>query len=408
MKIMQNILNSIKPHFEEGGKLHTLYPAYDAFETFLFVPNHTTQSGTHIKDSVDLKRTMVIVIIALLPCLFFGMWNTGYQYHSQLTSDMEGYQSIYSIFDHFLFGFWKVLPLIIVSYVVGLSVEFAFAVQRKHQVNEGYLVTGMLIPLTMPVDVPLWMLALSVIFAVVIGKEVFGGTGMNILNPALTARAFIFFAYPTKMSGDKVWVHGADRIDAITGETALGQLATLTNVDPSNSEIINNYSLFSSDGIYSLYNSFIGTIPGSIGETSVIAILIGAFILVFTGVGSFRIMVSMFFGGLSMAYIFNIVGLENNLFMSLPAIHQLFIGSFLFGMVFMATDPVSAAQTNTGKIIYGFLCGVLSILIRVFNPAYPEGVMVAILFMNVMAPLIDHYVVEANIKKRLKRIKINE
>ncbi|MDC0189583.1 NADH:ubiquinone reductase (Na(+)-transporting) subunit B, partial [Flavobacteriales bacterium] len=361
--------------------------------------------GTHIKDSVDLKRTMVIVIIALLPCLFFGMWNTGYQYHNQLSSDMEGFQTIYSMFDHFVFGFWKVLPLIIVSYVVGLSVEFAFAVHRKHQVNEGYLVTGMLIPLTMPIDVPLWMLALSVIFAVVIGKEVFGGTGMNILNPALTARAFIFFAYPTKMSGDKVWVHLADKIDGVSGETALGQLASMVQVNPNNKDVINKIGEFSSEGAYSLYNSFFGLIPGSVGETSVIAIMIGAVILLFTGVGSFRIMASMFIGGLSMAYVFNLVAPETNLFMLIDPIHQLCIGSFLFGMVFMATDPVSAAQTNQGKIIYGFLCGVLSILIRVFNPAYPEGVMVAILFMNVMAPLIDHYVVEANIKRRLKRVR---
>jgi Na+-transporting NADH:ubiquinone oxidoreductase subunit B len=237
---------------------------------------------------------------------------------------------------------------------------------------------------------------------------VFGGTGMNILNPALTARAFIFFAYPTKMSGDKVWVHSADKIDGVSGETALGQLATLTNVNASSSDVVNNYALFSADGIYSLHNSFLGIIPGSIGETSVIAIIIGAVILLFTGVGSLRIMASMFFWGLFMAYIFNQVAPETNLFMSLPAIHQLCIGSFLFGMVFMATDPVSAAQTNTGKLIYGFLCGMLSILIRVFNPAYPEGVMVAILFMNVMAPLIDHYVVQANINRRLKRLKINE
>ncbi|MBL31634.1 MAG: NADH:ubiquinone reductase (Na(+)-transporting) subunit B [Flavobacteriales bacterium] len=401
MKLMKNILKTIKPNFEKGGKLHTLYPAYDAFETFLFVPNHTSSEGAHIRDSIDLKRTMVLVIIALLPCLIFGMWNTGYQYHSQLTLGMAGYQDIYSMWDHFLFGFWKVLPLIIVSYVVGLSVEFAFAVSRKHQVNEGYLVTGMLIPLVMPIDVPLWMLALSVIFAVVIGKEVFGGTGMNILNPALTARAFIFFAYPTKMSGDKVWVHNGETIDAISGETALGELASLSKLDVvSNQSVFNQ--LFSSEGMYSLYNSFIGTIPGSVGETSVVAILIGAFILLFTGVGSRIIMSSMFLGGLLMAYIFNL--LDVNLFMSLPAIHQLCVGGFFFGMVFMATDPVSAAQTNQGKFIYGFLCGVLSILIRVVNPAYPEGVMVAILFMNVMAPLIDHYVVQANINRRLKRI----
>ena len=408
MKLMHNILNKIKPHFEEGGRLHTLYPAYDAFETFLFVPNHTTETGAHIRDSIDLKRTMVIVIISLIPCLLFGMWNVGYQYHNQLSPDSEGYQLTYTLLDHFFFGFWKFMPLIIVSYVVGLSVEFAFAVNRKHQVNEGYLVTGMLIPLTMPIDVPLWMLALSVVFAVVIGKEVFGGTGMNILNPALTARAFIFFAYPTKMSGDKVWVHTAEKIDGISGETALGQLAALIDVNPNNEDVIAKMSDFSTDGAYSLYNSFLGIIPGSVGETSVLAIMIGAFILLWTGIGSLRIMGSMFIGGLFMAYVFNWVAPETNLFMSLDPLHQLFIGSFLFGMVFMATDPVSAAQTNQGKIIYGFLCGMLSILIRVFNPAYPEGVMVAILFMNVMAPLIDHYVVEANIKRRLKRLQNNE
>ena len=407
MKLIHNILRKIKPTFEEGGRLHKFYPAYDAFETFLFVPNHTSQIGTHIKDSVDLKRTMVIVIIALLPCLLFGMWNIGYQYHSQLINiPGQDVESVYTMWDHFFFGFWKFLPLILVSYIVGLSVEFAFAVNRIHQVNEGYLVTGMLIPLIMPIDVPLWMLALAVIFAVVIGKEVFGGTGMNILNPALTARAFIFFAYPTKMSGDKVWVHSADKIDGVSGETALGQLASLINIDPTNTDVINKISQFSTDGIYSLHNSFLGIIPGSVGETSVIAIMIGAVILLFTGIGSFRIMVSMFFGGLFMAYVFNWVAPNTNLFMSLNPIHQLFIGGFLFGMVFMATDPVSATQTNQGKIIYGFLCGVLSILIRVFNPAYPEGVMVAILFMNVMAPLIDHYVIQANINRRLKRLKV--
>ena len=408
--LFSNLLNKIKPHFEEGGKLTSLYPAYDAFATFLFVPDHTTQSGAHIRDTVDLKRTMVIVIIALLPCLLFGMWNVGYQFHSQLELGMSGYKTLYSFMDHLLFGFWRVIPLVIVSYAVGLGVEFGFAVNRGHQVNEGYLVTGMLIPLTMPVDVPLWMLAISVIFAVVIGKEVFGGTGMNILNPALTARAFLFFAYPTKMSGDIVWVHKSgfpEYADAVSGETALGQLATFVKVDQNNTSMLSQAqvlydNLFLAGGDYSLYNAFTGIIPGSIGETSVIAILIGACILLFTGVGSRSIMFSMFIGGLCMAYILNLFGV--NLFMSLPPIHQLCLGSFFFGMVFMATDPVSAAQTGTGKIIYGFLCGFLSILIRVVNPAYPEGVMVAILFMNIMAPLIDHYVVQANINRRLKRL----
>ena len=394
MNFLKKILNNIKPHFEQGGRFQSLYPAYDAFETFLFVPDHTSQSGSHIRDSVDLKRTMVIVIIALMPCLLFGMWNIGYQYHYQLGE-------VSSLMENLMFGFWRVVPLIIVSYVVGLGVEFGFAVHRGHQVNEGYLVTGMLIPLIMPIDVPLWMLAISVIFAVVIGKEVFGGTGMNILNPALTARAFLFFAYPTKMSGDKVWVHDG-YTDAISGETALGQLAAMTDIDPNNSDTL--MGSFSNEGVFSLYNAFIGIIPGSIGETSVIAILIGAFILLFTGVGSRVIMVSMFLGGLFMAYIFNMLGLETNLFMALSPLHQLCLGGFLFGTVFMATDPVSATQTNIGKIIYGFLCGLLSILIRVVNPAYPEGVMVAILFMNVMAPLIDHYVVQASINRRLKRL----
>ncbi len=402
MGFLRKILDNIKPHFKEG-KLKKLYPAYDAFETFLFVPNHTSDTSCHVRDSVDLKRTMGTVILALIPCLLFGCYNIGYQYYNQL-----GLEEMPSFFSLFSYGLIRVIPMIIVSYVVGLSIEFGFAVSRKHQVNEGYLVTGMLIPLIFPIDCPLWIVAISVAFAVVIGKEVFGGTGMNILNPALTARAFIFFAYPTKMSGDKVWVHSADKIDGVSGETALGQLASLVDINPNDETVVSKISEFSSDGAYSLYNSFLGVIPGSVGETSVIAIMMGAAILLFTGVGSFRIMASMFIGGLSMAYVFNLVAPDTNLFMSLDPIHQLCIGSFLFGMVFMATDPVSAAQTNKGKIIYGFLCGVLSVLIRVFNPAYPEGVMVAILFMNVMAPLIDHYVVEANIKKRLKRLKVNE
>ena len=394
MKLLKNILSSIKPHFEKDGKLENFYPAYDAFETFLFVPDHTTHKGAHIKDAIDLKRTMAFVVLAMLPCILFGMWNIGAQYYLALNVES-------TFFENLIFGFWKFLPLLIVSYAVGLTVEFAFAISRGHSVNEGYLVSGMLIPLIMPVDVPLWMLAVSVVFAVVIGKEVFGGTGMNILNPALTARAFLFFAYPTKMSGDKVWVHDG-YTDAISGETALGQLAAMTDIDPNNSDTL--MESFSNEGVFSLYNAFIGIIPGSIGETSVIAILIGAFILLFTGVGSRVIMFSMFLGGLFMAYIFNMLGLETNLFMALSPLHQLCLGGFLFGTVFMATDPVSATQTNIGKIIYGFLCGLLSILIRVVNPAYPEGVMVAILFMNVMAPLIDHYVVQASINRRLKRL----
>jgi Na+-transporting NADH:ubiquinone oxidoreductase subunit B len=387
MKLFKNLLESVKPHFEKGGKLEKMYPAYDAFETFLFVPNHTTNKGAHIRDAIDLKRTMFMVIIALIPCLLFGMWNVGHQYYLA-----TGEEALF--FDKFMLGFWKFLPLIIVSYVVGLTVEFAFAVYRGHQVNEGYLVTGLLIPLTMPIDVPLWMLAVSVVFAVVIGKEVFGGTGMNILNPALTARAFLFFAYPSWMSGDKVWVHGAG-VDGHSGATILGDLASSTPWSNLN---------------WSQMDMFIGTIPGSVGETSLLAILIGAAFLMITGIGSTRIILSTFIGGLFMASMFNWLApmfIETKLFslMDTPALLHLTIGSFAFGAVFMATDPVTAAQTNRGKIIYGLLIGVFAIVIRVFNPAYPEGMMLAVLLMNVFAPLVDHYVIEANVKRRLKRLK---
>ena len=396
MKLFKKLLNSVKPHFEKGGKLEKMHPAYDAFETFLFVPNHTTNKGSHIRDAIDLKRTMFMVIIALIPCLLFGMWNVGNQYHIGLNSLLDENELVsYSFLDNLIFGFWKFLPLIIVSYVVGLTVEFAFAVYRGHQVNEGYLVTGLLIPLTMPIDVPLWMLAISVVFAVVIGKEVFGGTGMNILNPALTARAFLFFAYPSWMSGDKVWVHGAGGVDGYSGATILGDLASSTS-----------YANLS----WSPIEMIIGNIPGSVGETSLIAILIGAAFLMITGIGSTRIILSTFIGGLFMASVFNWVAplfIETKLFslMDTPALLHLTIGSFAFGAVFMATDPVTAAQTNRGKIIYGLLIGVFAIIIRVFNPAYPEGMMLAVLLMNVFAPLVDHYVLEANVKRRLKRVK---
>ncbi len=388
MKLFKNLLETVKPHFEKGGKLEKMFPAYDAFETFLFVPNHTTNKGSHVRDAIDLKRTMFMVIIALIPCLLFGMWNVGHQYY--LASGQEGL-----FIDKFMLGFWKFLPLIIVSYVVGLTVEFAFAVYRGHQVNEGYLVTGLLIPLTMPIDVPLWMLAISVAFAVVIGKEVFGGTGMNILNPALTARAFLFFAYPSWMSGDKVWVHGAG-VDGYSGATILGDLASSTTHTGLS---------------WSPIEMIIGTIPGSVGETSLIAILIGAAFLMITGIGSTRIILSTFIGGFLMASMFNWLApmfVETKLFslMDTPALLHLTIGSFAFGAVFMATDPVTASQTNRGKIIYGLLIGIFAIVIRVFNPAYPEGMMLAVLLMNVFAPLVDHYVIEANVQRRLKRLKV--
>ena len=382
MKLFKNILNSVKPHFEAGGKLEKLYPAYDAFETFLFVPDHTTHKGTHIKDAIDLKRTMAFVVLAMLPCILFGMWNIGDQYYSAINVDA-------TFFENLIFGFWKFLPLLIVSYAVGLTVEFAFAISRGHSVNEGYLVSGMLIPLIMPVDVPLWMLAVSVVFAVVIGKEVFGGTGMNILNPALTARAFLFFAYPSYMSGDKVWVHGAS-VDGYSGETILGALAANTQ----------NWNSL----LWNATDAFYGFIPGSVGETSFIAILLGAAILIFSGIGSWRIILFTFLGGYLTALLFNLWGV--NALMSTPAHIHLIIGGFAFGAVFMATDPVTATQTNQGKIIYGLLVGFFAIVIRVFNPAYPEGMMLAILFMNVFAPLIDHYIIESNIKKRLSRTKI--
>ena len=380
MKLFKNILELVKPHFVKGGKLEKMYPAYDAFETFLFVPDHTTHAGSHIRDAIDLKRTMITVVLALMPALFFGMWNVGQLHFTAIGEE-------FTLMTAFTFGALKMLPLIIVSYAVGLGIEFAFAISRGHSVNEGYLVTGMLIPMVMPIDVPLWMLAVSVVFAVIIGKEVFGGTGMNILNPALTARAFLFFAYPSFMSGDKVWVNTGDvaTVDGFSGATPLADLAANIPLDMS---LIGSF--------------FNGTIAGSVGETSTLAILIGAVILLVTGIASWRTMISVFVGGYVMGLLFNLWGA--NEFMMIPSYVHLLLGGFAFGAVFMATDPVTAAQTNTAKYIVGFLIGVLAILIRVFNPAYPEGMMLAILFMNVFAPLVDHYVVGANIKRRLKRV----
>ena len=381
MQLFRNILNTVKPHFIKGGKLERMYPAYDAFETFLFVPDHTTQKGSHIRDAIDLKRTMITVLIALMPALLFGMWNVG-QLHFTAIGES------FTLMKAFSYGALKMLPLIAISYGVGLSIEFAFAISRGHSVNEGYLVTGMLIPMIMPIDVPLWMVAVSVIFAVIIGKEVFGGTGMNILNPALTARAFLFFAYPSFMSGDKVWINtdNGTVVDGFSGATPLADLASNIPVDMS---LVGSF--------------FLGNIPGSIGETSTFAILLGAVILLFTGIGSWRTMLSVFIGGYIMSLLFNLWGI--NELMLLPAHLHLILGGFAFGAVFMATDPVTAAQTNKGKYIVGFLIGVFAIIIRIFNPAYPEGMMMAILLLNIFAPLVDHYVIAANIKRRLKRIK---
>jgi Na+-transporting NADH:ubiquinone oxidoreductase subunit B len=377
MKVLRDFLDKQKPHFVKGGKFEKLHSTFDAFETFLFVPNKVTTSGAHIRDAIDMKRTMIIVVLALLPPLIFGIWNVGYQHF--LSMGMP-----YDFWPMFSFGLIKVLPIIIVSYVVGLAIEFAFAQSRHHEVNEGFLVSGMLIPLVMPPDVPLWMVAVATAFAVIIGKEVFGGTGMNILNPALTARAFLFFAYPSDMSGDKVWI--AEKADAYSGATPLGHLL-----------------VFDVDKLPSDWSMFLGTIPGSIGETSTLAIILGAIVLIATGIGSARIMLSVIAGGLGMGLLFNLWGA--NAYMNIPAYQHLIMGGFAFGTVYMATDPVSASQTAKGKIYYGFLIGVIAVLIRVFNPAYPEGMMLAILLMNVFSPLIDHYVLQSNIKKRLKRAK---
>jgi len=407
-------LKSSLHNFKEKNKNKKWIPAFNAIHTFLYLPNETTHNGTHIKVADDLKRTMNTVIMAMVPCLIFGMFNAGYQ-HNLAVGEIQAvtsgfFSSEFWTMANFMIGFWKILPLIIVSYGVGLGIEFIFAIIKGHEVEEGYLVTGMLVPLIVPIDIPLWMLAVAVIFGVVIGKEVFGGTGMNILNPALTIRAFLFFAYPTWMSGDKVWVEGAvertndiaagANLDAISGETILGSLAQGKEFMLGGSEV-------------SVMDMFLGFIPGSVGETSVLLILLGGLFLIFSKIGSWRIMLSSALGAIAMGLIFNGVVdsgwiTESSKFYGLMNTtwwHHLLIGGFAFGTVFMATDPVTASQTNKGKWIYGFLIGFISIMIRVFNPAYPEGVMLAILLMNVFAPTIDHYVVQGNVKKRMKRLK---
>ena len=396
MGLKQNLHN-----LKEKYKGTKMAPAFNAIHTFLYLPNDVTHGGTHIKAADDLKRTMNTVIMALVPCLIFGMFNAGFQHYAAIDGSLRAdVLANFFTLDNLWIGIIKVLPLVIVSYGIGLGVEFIFAIIKGHEVEEGYLVTGMLVPLIVPVDTPLWMLAVAVVFGVVIGKEVFGGTGMNILNPALTIRAFLFFAYPTWMSGDKVWVHDAvnraGTADAISGETILGSYA-------QNSEVI-----------YSNFDKFMGFIPGSVGETSTLLILLGAAFLIFTKIGSWRIILSTFIGAAVMGLIFNQIvaadiitesssfyGLMNTVWWE-----HLMIGGLAFGAVYMATDPVTASQTNKGKWIYGFLIGFMSIMIRVFNPAYPEGVFLAILLMNVFAPTIDHYVVQGNVKKRLKRTKV--
>ncbi|MDR0661675.1 MAG: NADH:ubiquinone reductase (Na(+)-transporting) subunit B [Prevotellaceae bacterium] len=402
MKPLRKLLDKMKPTFSKGGKLGAFHSTFDAFETFLFVPKTTTKVGSHIRDSIDLKRTMSVVILALVPALLFGMWNTGYQHFLSMGQEVTFWQNVW-------FGFLKMLPLIVVSYVVGLGIEFAFAQKRGHEVNEGFLVSGMLIPLIMPIDVPLWMVAIATAFAVIIGKEVFGGTGMNIFNPALLARAFVFFAYPSRISGDKVWIEGLSKgegiIDGFSGATPLA----IAGSGVGESAKSMGFDQFM-DQLPSVQDLFMGFIPGSIGEVSKVAILLGAVILILTGIASWKIMVSGVVGVLATGLLLNwlapdAAGESPNYYMMMPAYYHLLMGGFAFGIVFMATDPVSAAQTERGKWIYGLLIGVMVVIIRVFNPAYPEGTMLVILFANLMAPLIDYYVVEGNIKRRLKRVK---
>ena len=373
--------------FERGGKFGFLHSSIDAFDTFLRVPGTVTSKGSHVRDAVDLKRIMIIVVVALIPAALFGMWNVGYQ-HGLATGQSFG------LFQNFWYGFLKVLPLYLVAYIVGLGIEFASAQIRNEEVNEGYLVSGMLIPLIVPVDVPLWTLAIAVAFAVLFGKEVFGGTGMNFLNPALLCRAFLFFAYPSKMSGSSVWVSlkgGESLIDGATGATPLA-FAT------DGLEAMNNAGV--QYGM-SAWDMFAGLVPGSVGETSVIAILIGAVILLWTGVASWKIMLSSVAGALFVGWLGNFFGATD-----VPAYYQLLMGGFAFGTVFMATDPVTSAQTECGKWIYGFLIGALCVTVRLFNPGYAEGMMLAILLMNTFAPLIDHYVTDAAISRRAKKVKI--
>ena len=389
MKWLRNILDKVEPDFKSGGRFESLAPIFEATDTILFSTDERTESGPHIRDSVDIKRVMILVVLSLIPCYVFGAINIGYQ--KSLTYGLET-----TWVENLITGLLTIVPIIAVTFMSGAFWELLFGVVRKHPISEGFLVTCALIPLTLPPAIPLWQVAVATSFGIVIGKEIFGGVGMNIFNPALLARAFAFFAYPTYMSGDKVWINttgteGMMAVDGFSGATALGEYAT-TGVSQ-----------------YSALDAFIGIIPGSVGETSVIAIMLGAGLLLFTGIASWRIMLSAVLGGVVMGLIFNAVAplalsAEQQAFMAVPFWQQLVMGGFAFGVVYMATDPVSGSQTETGKYVYGFLIGFLSIMIRVFNPAYPEGVMLAILFMNTMAPLVDHYVIQANIKKREQRL----
>ena len=398
MKALRKFLDKVKPQFEPGGKFSALQSVFEGFESFLFVPSTTARSGVHIHDAIDSKRTMTVVIIALLPALLFGMYNVGYQHYLAIGELAQtGFWSV------FAYGFLAVLPKIVVAYVVGLGIEFIGAQLRHHEIQEGFLVSGMLIPMIVPVDTPLWMIAVATAFAVIFAKEVFGGTGMNIFNVALVTRAFLFFAYPSKMSGDEVFVRTADTfglgagqvVDTFSGATPLGQVATHGGGDLVLHNIVGEP--------LSTLDYFLGLIPGSIGETSTLAILLGAVVLLWTGIASWRVMLSVFVGGLVMSTVAALFPSPVYPGSMISPVDQICLGGFAFAAVFMATDPVTGARTRTGQYIYGFLIGVIAILIRVYNTGYPEGAMLAVLLMNVFAPLIDYFVVEGNIKRRLKR-----
>lgn len=401
MKFLRNQLDKVKHHFEKGGKWEKFYYVYEAHDTLLFTPNSVTnKKGVQVRDAMDMKRLMMTVIIAMIPALLFGIWNVGHQHFIAIGQDAE-------FWDKVLIGLQQVLPILIVSYVAGLGTEFIFATIRRHPVNEGFLVTGMLIPLVMPPAIPLWQVALATIFAVVIAKEAFGGTGMNVLNVALTARAFLYFAYPSQISGE-VWTYIGEGNNVVAGYSGATPLAIASQdvADGSVVGALNNFGQGWANGMYDFWNMFWGIMPGSIGETSTFLCLVGALILILTGVGSWKIIFSVFAGAFAMGLLLNgIGGIMNDPypFMMLPAHYHLVVGGLAFGAVFMASDPVTASQTESGKWIYGFMIGILTVLIRVHNPAYPEGIMLAILFMNVFAPLIDHYIVKANKKRRLQR-----
>ncbi|MBL7870558.1 MAG: NADH:ubiquinone reductase (Na(+)-transporting) subunit B [Cyclobacteriaceae bacterium] len=397
MNFLRNQLDKVKHSFEKGGKLEKYFYAYEALETFLFAPNTTNgEKGSQIRDAIDLKRLMMTVIVAMIPCLLFGIWNVGHQHFLAIG------QPDAALGDKILIGSLQVIPIIVVSYGVGLGIEFVFAILRKHPINEGFLVTGMLIPLVMPPGIPLWQVGVATAFAVIIGKEAFGGTGMNVVNIALTARAFLYFAYPTDMSGS-VWTYLGDAkaVAAYSGATPLSLGADAATSGANVVASLNSFGAGWNEGVFTLSNLFIGLRPGSIGETSTLMCLIGAFILIATGVGSWKIIVSVFGGAYAMGLLLNLLG--GNAYMEMPAHYHLVIGGLAFGAVFMATDPVTASHTETGKWFYGLLIGMLTVLIRVFNPAYPEGIMLAILLMNIFAPLIDYFVVGANKKRRLQR-----